>query len=89
MGRSLSSLLAANDPSFHPAAPNGVNYYPGESGHSSPSPSNAESLGAPTFDSSNQVISDTPNPYLADVHPAALTRPSLASSSAATSSWPT
>jgi uncharacterized protein YhjY with autotransporter beta-barrel domain len=71
MGRSLQSLLAYNDPGFHSAAPNGVNYYPGEAGHSSPSPSgeSSDSSTPAPFDSSSQVISDSPNPYLADVHP--------------------
>ncbi len=66
LGQSLGSLLAYNDPSFHEAAPNGVNYYPGEAGRDS---SPATSTSAPTWDSSSQVISDSPNPYLATVHP--------------------
>jgi uncharacterized protein YhjY with autotransporter beta-barrel domain len=78
MGRSLSSLLAYADPGFHSTAPNGVNYYPGEAGRSSPSPSSeSESATPATFDSSNQVMSDTPNPYLADVHPGGKETPVL------------
>lgn len=67
MGRSLGSLLAYNDPSFHSSAPNGVNYYPG--GQSSGSPSSPPPT--PTWDSSNQVISDSPspNPYMANQNP--------------------
>jgi uncharacterized protein YhjY with autotransporter beta-barrel domain len=72
LGRSLGSLLAYDDPAFHSSAPNGVNYYPGgESGTpSSPSP-------VPTWDSSNQVISDSPNPYLAAVKPGSKETPRL------------
>jgi uncharacterized protein YhjY with autotransporter beta-barrel domain len=72
LGRSLGSLLAYDNPAFHQSAPNGVNYYPGEgNGNSAPASSSSSSSvsPAPTWDSSNQVISDTPNPYLADVHP--------------------
>lgn len=77
LGRSLGSLLASDDPGFHSSAPNGVNYYPGESGRSSPSPSASEPAEAPAFDSSTQVMSDTPNPYLADVHPGGPDTPKL------------
>jgi uncharacterized protein YhjY with autotransporter beta-barrel domain len=66
LGRSLGSLLAYNDPAFHSSAPNGVNYYPGEGGASSPS---SPSSSTPTWDSSTQVISDSPNPYLATQNP--------------------
>ena len=74
LGRSLGSLLAYNDPAFHQAAPNGVNYYPGTSdggeGISSSSESSSHaSPGSPGWDSSSQVISDSPNPYLAHQHP--------------------
>jgi uncharacterized protein YhjY with autotransporter beta-barrel domain len=75
LGRSLTSMLAYNDPGFHNSAPNGVNYYPGEAGRSSPSPS-ADSTPA-TFDSSNQVISDSPNPYLANTKPGSDETPRL------------
>jgi uncharacterized protein YhjY with autotransporter beta-barrel domain len=71
LGRSLGSLLASDDPAFHQAAPNGVNYYPGGSGgpsSSSPS-SSSESTPTPTWDSSTQVISDSPNPYMANQNP--------------------
>ncbi len=63
LGRSLGSLLAANDVPYHPPAPNGVNYYPG-GGSNTPSPS-AE----PAWNSSTQVISDSPNPYMATQNP--------------------
>jgi uncharacterized protein YhjY with autotransporter beta-barrel domain len=77
MGRSLSSF-AYNDPGFHQAAPNGVNYYPGEAGRSSPSPSAISDSPQPaTFDSSSQVISDSPNPYLANVEPGSSETPRL------------
>jgi uncharacterized protein YhjY with autotransporter beta-barrel domain len=73
LGRSLGSLLAYDDPVFHSSAPNGVNYYPGGGGGtSSPSssPSSASpSTSTPTWDSSSQVISDSPNPYLAKANP--------------------
>jgi len=75
LGRSLGNLLASNDPAFHQTAPNGVNYYPGESGGSSPSPSSSSA--SPSWDSSSQVISDTPNPYLADVHPGGPETPNM------------
>jgi fibronectin-binding autotransporter adhesin len=68
LGHSLGSLLAYNDPSFHPVAPNGVNYYPGEEG--GPSSSSSSTSSTPTWDSSTQVISDSPNPYLAKANPA-------------------
>jgi uncharacterized protein YhjY with autotransporter beta-barrel domain len=77
MGRSLGSMLAYNDPGFHTSAPNGVNYYPGESGRGSPSPSGSDSSAPSTFDSSNQVISDSPNPYLANVHPGGPETPAM------------
>ncbi len=79
LGRSLGSLLAYNDPAFHNSAPNGVNYYPGGSDNSS-SPSAAapsSSSSAPVFDSSTQVISDSPNPYLATANPSAPGSPRL------------
>ncbi len=82
LGRSLGSLLAYNDPAFHSTAPNGVNYYPGgasgtggtmesgsdEEGPSSASPSSSRSSN-PSWNSSSQVISDTPNPYMATQNP--------------------
>ncbi len=80
MGRSLGSMLAYNDPGFHQSAPNGVNYYPGEAGRSSPSPSGeapSSTTEPATFDSSSQVISDSPNPYLANVQPGNSERPRL------------
>jgi uncharacterized protein YhjY with autotransporter beta-barrel domain len=65
LGRSLGSLMAYNSPPYHSSAPNGVNYYSGEgSSDSSPAAS-----GGATWDSSNQVISDSPNPYLAHSNP--------------------
>ena len=68
LGRSLGSLLAYDDPAFHSSAPNGVNYYPG--GQSGTPSSSSSSTPAPaTWDSSNQVISDSPNPYLATTNP--------------------
>ncbi|HEV3271447.1 MAG TPA: autotransporter domain-containing protein [Candidatus Methylacidiphilales bacterium] len=74
LGRSLGSLLAYDDPAFHPSAPNGVNYYPGGGsstggGGSSPASSPASSPPTPTWDSSTQVISDSPNPYMATQNP--------------------
>ena len=70
LGHSLGSLLAYNDPAFHSSAPNGVNYYPGGEESTAPSSSpSSPSSAAPTWDSSNQVISDTPNPYMANQHP--------------------
>jgi uncharacterized protein YhjY with autotransporter beta-barrel domain len=84
LGRSLGSLLAYDSPAFHQPAPNGVNYYPGgadstpssasspssspSSSSSSPSASSS-SLSAPVWDSSTQVISDSPNPYMATQKP--------------------
>jgi uncharacterized protein YhjY with autotransporter beta-barrel domain len=65
--RSLGSLLASNS-AFHQPAPNGVNYYPGEGGNSTGSPSSS-STSTPTWNSSTQVISDSPNPYLANQSP--------------------
>jgi fibronectin-binding autotransporter adhesin len=77
-GRSLQSLLAYNDPSFHSAAPNGVNYYPGsDESISSSSESSSHSSKAPSWDSSSQVISDSPNPYLAHQDPNAAGAPSM------------
>jgi uncharacterized protein YhjY with autotransporter beta-barrel domain len=66
LGRSLGSLLASDDQPYHPSAPNGVNYYPGGA-DSTPSSEPAQ-----TWDSSNQVISDSSspsNPYMATQHP--------------------
>jgi len=76
LGRSLGSFLAYDSPAFHQAAPNGVNYYPdggGSSSSSSPSSSTSSSSSSssstPTWDPSSQVISDSPNPYMATQKP--------------------
>ncbi|MCE0523166.1 MAG: autotransporter domain-containing protein [Methylacidiphilales bacterium] len=71
LGRSLGSLLASDDPSFHQPAPNGVNYYPGggSGGPGGPSPSSTSSSSEPAWSSSTQVISDSPNPYMANQNP--------------------
>ena len=74
LGRSLGSLLASDDPAFHQSAPNGVNYYPGGgggAGMSSSSSSSSESSpeSEQTWTPSSQVISDNPNPYMANQHP--------------------
>jgi hypothetical protein len=79
LGRALSSLLAYNDPGFHAAAPNGVNYYPdGSSDGTSLSPHSASmssdssraSSASPLSDTSSQVMSDSgTNPYISDQHP--------------------
>lgn len=67
-GRSLSSLLAYNSP-YHPAAPNGVNYYPG-GGSTDSSDANAESsVPSPHWDSSSQTITDSPDPRLSTTPP--------------------
>ena len=72
LGQSMAPLFAST---FHDSAPNGVNYYPG--GSSGPNEESTESIedsgpaAAPNsrasarWSSSNQVISDTPNPYMA------------------------
>ena len=92
LGRSLGSFLAYDSPAFHQAAPNGVNYYPGggniptssslssssgtshssSSSSSSPSPSSSE-----TWDPSSQVITDSPNPYMATRKPSGPETPSM------------
>jgi uncharacterized protein with beta-barrel porin domain len=80
LGRSLGSLLASNSPAFHQAAPNGVNYYPGGGGDgtSSSSPSSESApASTPTWDSSTQVISDSPNPYMATQNPSGPETPRL------------
>lgn len=76
LGQSLGSLLASDSPSFHQTAPNGVNYYPGAAGSPSsesitPSstPGSPAAESAPEWNSSSQVISDSPNPYLAKQDP--------------------
>ena len=76
LGQSLGSLLASDSPSFHDTAPNGVNYYPGAAGSPSsesitPSstPGSPAAESAPEWNSSSQVISDSPNPYLAKQDP--------------------
>jgi len=72
LGRSLSSLLAANSPSFHSTAPNGVNYYPDDgtspapptSADIAPTPpsrmSHSEAASPTTYN--GQVMSDSPVP---------------------------
>jgi uncharacterized protein YhjY with autotransporter beta-barrel domain len=76
LGQSLNSLLASDDPAFHSSAPNGVNYYPGGSSTSSPSSSSATAPeSTPTWDSSTQVISDSPNPYMANQKPSSAETP--------------
>jgi hypothetical protein len=71
LGRSLSSLLAY-DPPYHSAAPNGVNYYPG----GSPGTPTEEETPAPaTWNSSSQVISDSPSPLLSSTPPSSSKRP--------------
>jgi len=82
LGRSLGSLLAYDDPSFHSSAPNGVNYYPGaQSDSASPSSSSSsdtETSGSPAWNSSHQVISDSSNnPYLATQHPSGPQAPAM------------
>jgi uncharacterized protein YhjY with autotransporter beta-barrel domain len=77
LGRSLGSLLASDDPAFHQSAPNGVNYYPGGSGGASSPSSSSESTPTPTWDSSTQVISDSPNPYIANQNPSSLQTPRM------------
>jgi fibronectin-binding autotransporter adhesin len=80
LGRSLGSMLAYDPPAFHQPAPNGVNYYPEGDGSisdsnapsspsSSTSSSSRSSEGNPGWNSSSQVISDNPNPYLTSAHP--------------------
>jgi fibronectin-binding autotransporter adhesin len=82
MGRSLGSFFAYNDPSFHSAAPNGVNYYPGGEStssaaiNSSAAPA-ADSPAAAPWDSSRNVINDSPNPYLAHSNPSGSETPRL------------
>jgi outer membrane autotransporter protein len=76
LGHSLGSLLASDDPAFHSSAPNGVNYYPGGSSTSSPSSSSTSAPeSTPTWNSSTQVISDSPNPYMANQNPASSETP--------------
>jgi uncharacterized protein YhjY with autotransporter beta-barrel domain len=80
LGRSLGSLLASNSPAFHQSAPNGVNYYPdgGSDGTSlSPHPSESTPTAAPAWDSSSQVISDSPNPYMAHQNPSGPETPAM------------
>ena len=73
LAKSLSGMLASNAPSFHTAAPNGVNYYPDDGGGSStpssdydepaPRPSRmtpAQAATPTTYD--GQVLSDSPIP---------------------------
>jgi autotransporter-associated beta strand protein len=69
LGRSMGSLLASNDSAFHQTAPNGVNYYPGGSSSSSAPAAATPAEANPGWDSSSQVISDSPNPYLATQTP--------------------
>jgi fibronectin-binding autotransporter adhesin len=69
LGRSLGSLLAYNDPAFHQTAPNGVNYYPEGGNSTGGGGNNSSSTSTPTWDSSTQVISDSPNPYMATQNP--------------------
>jgi fibronectin-binding autotransporter adhesin len=80
LGRSLGSLVAYNDPAFHQTAPNGVNYYPGGESTSpaaiSPSASGSSSQ-EPAWDSSHNVISDSPNPYLATSNPSGPETPAI------------
>jgi len=79
LGRSLSSLFAANSPSFHSTAPNGVNYYPDDG--TSPTPPTSADI-APTPPSrmshsdasspttyNNQVMSDSPVPMRTSTPP--------------------
>jgi len=74
LGRSLGSLLASDDPAYHSTAPNGVNYYPGAGGGESASPSSSTQ----EWDSSTQVISDSPNnPYMANQNPSGPATPRL------------
>jgi uncharacterized protein YhjY with autotransporter beta-barrel domain len=81
LGRSLDSLLAYDDPSFHSSAPNGVNYYPGGGDNtSSPSSSSSsdESSTPPAWSSSHEVISDSSNnPYLANQNPSGPQAPAM------------
>jgi fibronectin-binding autotransporter adhesin len=79
LGRSLSNLFASDGP-FHQAAPNGVNYYPGGApggpATESPSPS-PEPATESTWSPSSQVISDSPNPYLANQDPSGPEAPKM------------
>jgi len=76
LGRSLGSLLASDDPAYHPSAPNGVNYYPGGGGGEESTPASSSPQ---NWNSSSQVISDStpPNPYMATQNPAGPETPGL------------
>ena len=76
LGRSLSNLVAANDP-YHTSAPNGVNYYPdsGTPAASAPAPYSAPSPWAGT--ESSGPISDSPMPLRTSSSPPALREPSF------------
>ena len=68
LGHSMNSFMASDvSPYYRKPAPNGVNYYPGgQGGPAGATPAEA----VPTFEPSSQVISDSPNPYLAIANPA-------------------